>query len=88
MDLVSSVTKPLKDFGKNSIRLVKRCTKPDGKGECDATPRVCCVGFGPMRGNRRSASPPPGERTQRGNAAAEAQAMSCARARILQKLTN
>ena len=23
---------PLKDFAKNSIRLVKRCTKPDRKG--------------------------------------------------------
>ena len=23
---------PLKEFGKNSIRLVKRCTKPDRKG--------------------------------------------------------
>ena len=24
---------PLKDFAKNSVRLVKRCTKPDAKGE-------------------------------------------------------
>jgi len=24
-------TKPLKDFAKNSVRLVKRCTKPDSK---------------------------------------------------------
>ena len=32
MDL-SEITKPLKEFTKNSIRLVKRCTKPDAKGE-------------------------------------------------------
>jgi preprotein translocase subunit Sss1 len=29
---VDGVVKPLKEFGKNSIRLVKRCTKPDRKG--------------------------------------------------------
>ncbi len=34
MDLGEFVVKPLKDFGKNSIRLVKRCTKPDQKGAC------------------------------------------------------
>lgn len=28
-----TVVKPLKEFGKNSVRLVKRCTKPDRKGE-------------------------------------------------------
>jgi hypothetical protein len=28
------VVKPLKEFGKNSLRLVKRCTKPDRKGAC------------------------------------------------------
>lgn len=26
-----TVVKPLKEFGKNSVRLVKRCTKPDRK---------------------------------------------------------
>jgi protein translocase SEC61 complex gamma subunit len=30
MDL-SEITKPMKEFTKNSIRLVKRCTKPDAK---------------------------------------------------------
>ena len=32
MDL-SEITKPMKEFIKNSIRLVKRCTKPDAKGK-------------------------------------------------------
>ena len=32
MDVGDVVIKPLKDFTKNSIRLVKRCTKPDRKG--------------------------------------------------------
>jgi len=32
MDLSETFTKPLKDFAKNSLRLVKRCTKPDAKG--------------------------------------------------------
>lgn len=32
MDNADVVLKPVKDFGKNSIRLVKRCTKPDRKG--------------------------------------------------------
>merc|ERR1712220_16639 len=31
MDLQETFTKPLKDFAKNSVRLVKRCTKPDSK---------------------------------------------------------
>lgn len=26
------VIKPLKEFSKSSVRLVKRCTKPDSKG--------------------------------------------------------
>lgn len=33
MDVGTDVVKPLKDFAKNSIRLVKRCTKPDRKGK-------------------------------------------------------
>jgi hypothetical protein len=33
MDNADAVIKPLKDFGRSSIRLVKRCTKPDRKGE-------------------------------------------------------
>ncbi len=32
MDVGDVVVKPLKDFAKNSARLVKRCTKPDRKG--------------------------------------------------------
>ena len=32
MDVGDFVVKPLKDFAKSSIRLVKRCTKPDRKG--------------------------------------------------------
>lgn len=32
MDVGDIVVKPLKDFAKNSARLVKRCTKPDRKG--------------------------------------------------------
>lgn len=31
MDIGEAI-KPLKDFTKNSVRLVKRCTKPDRKG--------------------------------------------------------
>lgn len=34
MDQIQEVVKPAKDFIKDSIRLVKRCTKPDRKGEC------------------------------------------------------
>lgn len=30
---MDSVVLPLKDFAKNSVRLVKRCTKPDRRGE-------------------------------------------------------
>jgi len=33
MDQVMSVVEPLKQFSKDSIRLVKRCTKPDRKGK-------------------------------------------------------
>lgn len=32
MDLAQDYVKPLKEFAKDSIRLVKRCTKPDLKG--------------------------------------------------------
>ncbi|QDZ17563.1 Sec61-gamma subunit or ER translocon [Chloropicon primus] len=31
MDLSETFTKPLQDFAKNSVRLIKRCTKPDAK---------------------------------------------------------
>jgi protein transport protein SEC61 subunit gamma-like protein len=33
MDQADVLVKPVKEFGKNSVRLVKRCTKPDRKGE-------------------------------------------------------
>eukprot|EP00955_Chlamydomonas_euryale_P042344 352277-Chlamydomonas_euryale.AAC.5 len=33
MDAGDLVVKPLRDFAKSSARLVKRCTKPDRKGE-------------------------------------------------------
>lgn len=32
MDAVDSVVDPLRDFAKDSVRLVKRCHKPDRKG--------------------------------------------------------
>ena len=44
MDLSETFTKPLKDFAKNSIRLVKRCSKPDIKGKQKVHRSVCvCV---------------------------------------------
>ena len=36
MDVADVVVKPLVSFAKDSYRLVKRCTKPDWKGECPA----------------------------------------------------
>lgn len=33
MDQVKKLTEPGRQFAKDSIRLVKRCTKPDRKGE-------------------------------------------------------
>ncbi len=32
MDQIVAYVKPLKEFAKDSMRLVKRCTKPDLKG--------------------------------------------------------
>ena len=32
MYIMESFLEPLKEFSKNSVRLVKRCTKPDRKG--------------------------------------------------------
>jgi len=32
MDQITQFVEPLKEFSKDSIRLVKRCTKPDRKG--------------------------------------------------------
>jgi len=31
MEQADVLVKPVKEFGKNSVRLVKRCTKPDRK---------------------------------------------------------
>ena len=36
MDAIDSVVDPLRDFAKDSVRLVKRCHKPDRKGACQA----------------------------------------------------
>ncbi|KAF3430684.1 hypothetical protein E2986_12229 [Frieseomelitta varia] len=33
MDQVKKLTEPGRQFAKDSIRLIKRCTKPDRKGE-------------------------------------------------------
>lgn len=33
MDVVHEYVKPVKEFAKDSMRLVKRCTKPDLKGK-------------------------------------------------------
>ena len=33
MDTVQEYVKPIREFAKDSMRLVKRCTKPDLKGE-------------------------------------------------------
>jgi preprotein translocase subunit Sss1 len=33
MDVQEGVVKTVKDFAKGSVRLVKRCSKPDRKGE-------------------------------------------------------
>ncbi|KAG2434235.1 hypothetical protein HXX76_007960 [Chlamydomonas incerta] len=44
MDLGDVVVKPVKDFAKNSARLVKRCTKPDRKEFMKVCSRTA-VGF-------------------------------------------
>ena len=33
MDQITQLVEPAKNFAKDSIRLVKRCTKPDRKGK-------------------------------------------------------
>jgi protein transport protein SEC61 subunit gamma-like protein len=38
MDVAEYAVKPVKEFAKDSYRLVKRCTKPDRKG---ARPASC-----------------------------------------------
>ncbi|EFJ42836.1 hypothetical protein VOLCADRAFT_97089 [Volvox carteri f. nagariensis] len=44
MDVGEVVYRPLKDFAKNSARLVKRCTKPDRKEFMKVCSRTA-VGF-------------------------------------------
>ncbi|KAF6261437.1 hypothetical protein OEZ86_001257 [Tetradesmus obliquus] len=44
MENADVVVKPLKDFAKNSIRLVKRCTKPDRK-EFNKITSKTAIGF-------------------------------------------
>ncbi|KAG1678398.1 hypothetical protein FOA52_015165 [Chlamydomonas sp. UWO 241] len=44
MDASDLIVKPLRDFAKSSIRLVKRCTKPDRK-EYFAVCSKTAVGF-------------------------------------------
>ena len=46
MEQVQLYVKPLKEFAKDSMRLVKRCTKPDLKGkQCVKTSVLSCFGF-------------------------------------------
>ena len=46
MDQVQQFTEPCKQFMKDSIRLVKKCTKPDRKGSSLHHP-VCCSMYSP-----------------------------------------
>ncbi|KAL3748020.1 hypothetical protein ACJRO7_009273 [Eucalyptus globulus] len=43
MDVVDSVVDPLRDFAKNNIHLVKRCHKPDRKGDCFSFAHAKCI---------------------------------------------
>ena len=48
MEQVLTYVKPLKDFSKDSMRLVKRCTKPDLKGRSFIRQLVSCgIGYIP-----------------------------------------
>jgi len=47
MDQITQQIEPLKQFGKDSIRLVKRCTKPDRK-EFTKIAIATAIGFGLM----------------------------------------
>lgn len=40
MDQVMAIVEPGKQFAKDSIRLLKRCTKPDRKGELNSLPKM------------------------------------------------
>ena len=41
MDAVDSVVDPLREFAKDSVRLVKRCHKPDRKGKDQRLAPAC-----------------------------------------------
>ena len=43
MDAIDSVVDPLRDFAKDSIRLVKRCHKPDRKGNWTSSVFPCLL---------------------------------------------
>jgi preprotein translocase subunit Sss1 len=43
MDQVAQFVDPLRQFSKDSIRLVKRCTKPDRKGKLALMFRECAL---------------------------------------------
>ena len=47
MDQITQQIEPLKQFGKDSIRLVKRCTKPDRK-EFQKIAIATAIGFALM----------------------------------------
>ncbi|VAI90730.1 unnamed protein product [Triticum turgidum subsp. durum] len=51
MDAVDSVVDPLREFAKDSVRLVKRCHKPDHKGKdqrlAPARPNPVCFPLSP-----------------------------------------
>lgn len=47
MDQITTQLEPLKQFSKDSIRLVKRCTKPDRK-EFQKIAIATAIGFGLM----------------------------------------
>ena len=47
MDQITTALEPLKQFSKDSIRLIKRCTKPDRK-EFSKIAIATAIGFGIM----------------------------------------
>jgi len=47
MDQIVAAAEPLKQFSKDSVRLVKRCTKPDRK-EFQKIAIATAIGFGIM----------------------------------------
>ena len=47
MDQITQAVEPLKQFGKDSIRLIKRCTKPDRK-EFSKIAIATAIGFALM----------------------------------------